>query len=141
MTALIGLFLAAFVAATPMLMSSEVVFLGLQAAGYDPVVLVLVASAGNVLGSCVTYGSGRAAETFRDRSWFPLKPEAMAKAQGWWQRWGRWSLLVAWAPGGDLLVALAGLMRVPLWQFLALVTVAKTGRYIAVAALAGTVLS
>ncbi len=141
MTALIGLFLAAFVAATPMLMSSEVVFLGLQAAGYDPVVLVLVASAGNVLGSCVTYGIGRAAETLRDRSWFPLKPEAMAKAQGWWQRWGRWSLLVAWAPGGDLLVALAGLMRVPLWQFLALVTVAKTGRYIAVAALAGTVLS
>ncbi len=141
MTALIGLFVAAFVAATPMIMSSEVVFLGLQAAGYDPVLLVLVASVGNVLGSCVTYAIGRGAETFRNRSWFPLKPEAMAKAQAWWQRWGLWSLLVAWAPGGDLVVALAGLMRVPLWKFLALVTLAKTGRYTVVAALAGTVLS
>lgn len=141
MTALAGLFLAAFLAATPVPMSSEVVFLGLQAAGFDPVTLVLVASVGNVLGSCVTYAIGRMAETFRSRSWFPLTPEAMARAQGWWQRWGLWSLLLAWAPGGDLLVALAGLMRVPPWKFLALVTLAKTGRYAVVAALAGTVIS
>lgn len=141
MIALAGLFAAAFLAATPVPMSSEAVFLGLQAAGFDPLTLVIVASAGNVLGSCVTFAIGRAAETFRDRGWFPLKPGALDRAQAWWQRWGLWSLLLSWAPGGDVLVALAGLMRVPLWQFLALVTLAKTARYAAVAALAGTVIA
>lgn len=121
-------------------MQSEVVFLALQAAGWPALALVVVASFGNVLGSCVTFAIGRGAETFRNRRWFPLTPAAMARAQGWWQRWGLWSLLVSWAPGGDVLVALAGLMRVPLWQFLALVTLAKTARYAALAAAASALI-
>lgn len=140
MTGLLGLFAAAFLAATPIPMQSEVVFLALQAAGWPALALVVVASVGNVLGSCVTFAIGRGAETFRNRRWFPLTPAAMARAQGWWQRWGLWSLLVSWAPGGDVLVALAGLMRVPLWQFLALVTLAKTARYAALAAAASALI-
>jgi membrane protein YqaA with SNARE-associated domain len=140
MTGLLGLFLAAFLAATPVPMQSEVVFLALQAAGWPALLLVAVASVGNVLGSCVTYAIGRGAETFRNRRWFPLTPAALARAQGWWQRWGLWSLLVSWAPGGDLLVALAGLMRVPVWQFLLLVTLAKTARYAVLAAAAATLI-
>ena len=140
MTGLAGLFFAAFLAATPFPMQSEVVFLALQAAGWTAPKLVLVASIGNVLGSCVTYAVGRGAETFRHRRWFPLSPAALAKAQGWWRRWGLWSLLLSWAPGGDLLVALAGLMRVPVWQFLALVTLAKTARYVVLAAAAAAAL-
>jgi membrane protein YqaA with SNARE-associated domain len=140
MTGFLGLFLAAFLAATPVPMQSEVVFLALQAAGWPALLLVAVASVGNVLGSCVTYAIGRGAETFRNRRWFPLTPAALARAQGWWQRWGLWSLLVSWAPGGDLLVALAGLMRVPVWQFLLLVTLAKTARYAVLAAAAATLI-
>jgi membrane protein YqaA with SNARE-associated domain len=140
MTGLLGLFLAAFLAATPVPMQSEVVFLALQAAGWPALLLVAVASVGNVLGSCVTYAIGRGAETCRNRRWFPLTPAALARAQGWWQRWGLWSLLVSWAPGGDLLVALAGLMRVPVWQFLLLVTLAKTARYAVLAAAAATLI-
>jgi membrane protein YqaA with SNARE-associated domain len=140
MTGLIGLFLAAFLAATPVPMQSEVVFLALQAAGWPALLLVAVASVGNILGSCVTYAIGRGAETFRNRRWFPLTPAALVRAQGWWQRWGLWSLLLSWAPGGDLLVALAGLMRVPVWQFLLLVTLAKTARYAVLAAAAATLI-
>ena len=91
MTGLAGLFLVAFLAATPVPAQSEVVFLALQAAGWAVLPLVVVASVGNVLGSCVTYGLGRGAERFRDRRWFPLTPPALARAQGWWGRWGRWS--------------------------------------------------
>ncbi len=140
MIGLSGLFLAAFLAATPIPMQSEVVFLALQAAGEPVLLLIAVASVGNVLGSCVTYAVGRGAESFRNRRWFPLTPAALARAQGWWQRWGIWSLLLSWAPGGDLLVALAGLMRVPLWQFLALVTLAKTARYAVLGAAAAAAL-
>lgn len=105
----------------------------LLATGHALLPLVAVASIGNILGSCVTYAMGRGAEQRRIRRWFPLPPDTLAKAQGWWGRWGLWSLLLSWAPGGDALVALAGLMRVPLWRFLLLVALAKTRRYAALA--------
>ncbi len=140
MTGLAGLFLAAFLAATPVPMQSEVVFVALHAAGWSLVPLIIVASLGNTLGSCVTYAFGRAIERLKDRPWFPLPPEKMARAEAFWARWGLWSLLMSWAPGGDVLVALAGVMRVPVWRFLALVALAKTGRYIVLAAAAAALI-
>lgn len=133
MIALFGLFLAALLAATPVPFNSEVPFLALQAAGWPALTLVLVASVGNVLGSCVTYGLGRGLGGYRDHPRFPIRPVQMAKAEDWFRRWGLWSLLFAWAPGGDVLVAVAGLLRVPLAIFLVLVTIAKTARYAALA--------
>ena len=131
MIALAGLFLAAFLAATPVPFQSELVFLGLQAAGWDTFLLVVVASIGNTLGSCITYGLGRWLSDQRDHRWFPLKPVQMARAEGWWSRWGLWLLLLSWAPFGDMIVALSGVLRVPFPVFLLLVAIAKTGRYIA----------
>jgi membrane protein YqaA with SNARE-associated domain len=131
--ALSGLFLAALLAATPVPFNSEVPFIAMQAAGWPALTLVLVASVGNILGSCVTYGIGRGLGGYRDHPRFPIRPVQMAKAEDWFRRWGLWSLLLAWAPGGDVLVAVAGLLRVPFAIFLALVTIAKTARYGALA--------
>jgi len=131
--ALIGLFLAALLAATPVPFNSEVPFIAMQAAGWPALTLVLVASVGNILGSCVTYGLGRGIGGYRDHPRFPIRPVQMAKAENWFRRWGLWSLLLAWAPGGDVLVAVAGLLRVPLAIFLVLVSIAKTARYAALA--------
>ena len=133
MIALIGLFLAALLAATPVPFNSEVPFIAMQAAGWPALTLVLVASVGNILGSCVTYGLGRGIGGYRDHPRFPIRPVQMAKAENWFRRWGLWSLLLAWAPGGDVLVAVAGLLRVPLAIFLVLVSIAKTARYAALA--------
>lgn len=133
MTALIGLFIAAFLAATPVPFQSEVVFLGLQAAGREAFWLIVVASVGNTLGSCVTYGLGRWLSDQRDHRWFPLRPVQMARAEGWFRRWGLWLLLLSWAPFGDMIVAVSGVLRVPFPVFLLLVAIAKTGRYIALA--------
>lgn len=131
MIALAGLFVAAFLAATPVPFQSELVFLGLQAAGWGTGLLVLVASIGNTLGSCVAYGLGRWLSDQRDHRRFPLQPDQMARAEGWWSRWGLWLLLLSWAPFGDMIVALSGVLRVPFPVFLVLVALAKTGRYIA----------
>jgi membrane protein YqaA with SNARE-associated domain len=131
MIALTGLFVAAFLAATPVPFQSELVFLGLQAAGWSSLALILVASIGNTLGSCVTYALGRWLADQRDHRWFPLKPDQMTRAEGWWGRWGLWLLLLSWAPFGDMIVALSGVLRVPFPIFLVLVALAKTGRYIA----------
>jgi membrane protein YqaA with SNARE-associated domain len=127
---LFGLFLAAFLAATPIPFQSEVVFLALLANKSAAVpFLILIASVGNVLGSCVTYAVGRGIGGQRSARWFPVRPEQLARAEVWFQKWGLWALLLSWAPGGDLIVALSGVMRVSIWRFLVLVSLAKTLRY------------
>jgi membrane protein YqaA with SNARE-associated domain len=129
--ALTGLFLAAFLAATPAPFQSEVVLLALQANDWPTGLLVIVASIGNTLGSCVTYALGRWLGDRRDHRWFPLRPDQLARSEGWFQRWGLWLLLLSWAPFGDMIVAVSGVLRVPFPVFLILVAIAKTGRYIA----------
>ncbi|MEQ9150542.1 MAG: YqaA family protein, partial [Parvibaculum sp.] len=120
LSAYAALFLAAFVAATLLPAQSESVLAGLLVAGgHSPVLLVLVAGIGNVLGSLVNYALGRAALRFRDRRWFPAGPAALERASRWYGRYGRWSLLMSWAPFiGDPLTVAAGILREPLWSFL-----------------------
>lgn len=132
-SALSGMFLAAFLAATPIPMQSELAFIALAASGWSLTALVIVASLGNILGSCVTYAAGRGLGGLGLWRWFHLPADKMARAETWFARWGRWSLLLSWLPGGDLLVLLAGTLRMPLLPFVALITLAKTGRYIALA--------
>lgn len=132
---LAGLFLAAFLAATLLPAQSEGVLAALVIAGGLPLwLLVAVATAGNVLGSVVNWLLGRGIASFRHKRWFPVSDKALVRAEGWYHRYGRWSLLFAWLPIiGDPLTVIAGTLREPLWLFLLLVTVGKAGRYIAVA--------
>lgn len=129
-----GLFLAAFLAATLAPAQSELLLAGLHAAGgHSPWALLAAASAGNVLGSALNWGLGRYLVNFQHRRWFPLKPESLDKATGWFRRWGAWSLLLAWVPViGDPLTFAAGALRVNFALFLVLVTIGKVARYAAV---------
>ena len=73
---------------------------------------------------------------FQDRRWFPVKPAQLARAEAQYRRYGRWSLLLSWAPFiGDPLTVVAGVLREPLPSFLLIVTIAKGGRYLIVIAL------
>ncbi len=131
-----GLFAVAFIAATILPAQSEAALVALLVAGtHSPILLVAIASLGNVSGAAVNWALGRGVERFSDRPWFPVSPRALDRATGWYRRWGRWSLLLSWAPiGGDALTVAAGVLREPLWSFLTLVTIAKTGRYVVLAA-------
>ena len=52
------------------------------------------------------------------------------RAQAQFQRYGVISLLFAWVPViGDPLTFFAGVMRIPFWQFMALVAIGKSLRY------------
>jgi len=132
-----GLFLAAFVAATIFPFQSEIALIGLLVVDdYTVSLLIIVASIGNTLGSVVNWLLGRGINTFRDRRWFPVKPAQLDKAIGWYRHYGQWSLLLSWAPFiGDPLTVAAGVLREPFWMFLLLVAIAKTGRYLVVAAI------
>jgi membrane protein YqaA with SNARE-associated domain len=127
----LGLFFAAFGAATLLPMQSEAVLVGLLISGdYSVWLLLGIATAGNVLGSVVNWWLGRSVERFKDRRWFPVSPRHLEKARTHYQRWGHWSLLLSWVPIiGDPLTLVAGVMREPFWRFLLLVTVAKGARY------------
>lgn len=131
-----GLFLSAFLSATLFPGQSEALLAGLVVAGHPPWWLIVVASAGNVLGSVFNWGIGRGIERFRDRRWFPATPAMLERAQRWYARYGKWSLLLSWAPViGDPLTLVAGVMRERFGIFLLLVTLAKAGRYLVVAVL------
>jgi len=126
-----GLFVAALAAATILPLQSEAFFVALLLAGdFPPGLLLLVASLGNILGSCVNWLLGRSIDRFRHRRWFPVKEPALLSAQRWYRKWGRWSLLLSWVPViGDPLTVVAGVLREPFLPFLILVAVAKAGRY------------
>lgn len=132
-----GLFLTAFAAATIFPMQSEAVLIGLLLSEhYSVFFLIAAASAGNILGAMVNWWLGRGLERFRGRRWFPVSATGLARAQAWYGRYGRWSLLASWVPFiGDPLTVVAGVMREPLWSFVALVSLAKIGRYVVLAGL------
>ena len=130
-----GLFFSALIAATILPMQSEAVLVGLLLSDYSPWLLLTVASIGNVLGSAINWLLGRGLERFRDRPWFPASGASLARAQAWYRRYGKWSLLLSWAPlVGDPLTIVAGVLREPFPMFLLLVTIAKVGRYLVLAA-------
>lgn len=128
-----SLFLVALVAATIFPAQSELLLAGLHASGnYHDGLLILVATIGNVAGSTINWALGRYLMHFQDRRWFPVSRPLVERATGWYQRFGVWSLLLAWVPViGDPLTLVAGILRVDLRLFLLLVTVGKLGRYVA----------
>ena len=129
--AYIGLFFAAFGAATLLPLQSEALLVGLMLSDqYWLWLLLTVATLGNVLGSLVNWWLGRRVERFRERRWFPVSPAHLDKARVHYQRYGQWSLLLSWLPIiGDPLTLIAGVMREPLGRFLLIVTLAKGARY------------
>ncbi len=130
MEAYLGLFFISFLAASFLPAYSEVFFTGLVVAGYDPLALWCWATAGNTLGSLLNWLIGRYLLHFQGRKWFPVKQHNLTKAQTWFQRFGIWSLLLAWAPiGGDALTFIAGVMRVRFLPFIILVGIGKGLRY------------
>jgi membrane protein YqaA with SNARE-associated domain len=132
---LFSLFFVAFASATILPLQSELMLTALIVGKqYWLPVLLLVAGTGNTLGAVVNWWLGRKAETYKDRSWFPVSPEKLAAAQARYHRFGKYSLLLSWLPiGGDALTVAAGLMREPLPIFLTFVALAKFGRYIVLA--------
>jgi membrane protein YqaA with SNARE-associated domain len=137
--ALAGLFGSAFLAGSILPAQSEAVLAALLLAGAQPPwLLVMVATIGNVAGAVLNYWLGRSAERFRNRRWFPLSAAGWERSAAWFNRWGVATLLLSWVPIiGDGFTVLAGAARTRFALFLALVTLAKGGRYALLAAALG----
>ena len=130
----LSLFIISFLAATILPFSSELTLAGMMAtSSYDNLLLLLVASLGNVLGSAVNWILGFYSRNLSTKKWFPFKDEQIEKSSRWFNKFGRWSLLFAWVPIiGDPLTLAAGLLRVRFVEFLILVTIGKVSRYVVI---------
>lgn len=134
--ALLGLFASAFLAATLLPAQSEAVLVGLLLAHPASVaVLIATASLGNTLGAMVNWLLGLGIQRFRNKRWFPVSARQLEHAERHYRRFGRWSLLLSWMPiVGDPLVLVAGVLREKFWIVFLLTALAKTGRYLVLAA-------
>ena len=130
----LSLFIISFLAATILPFSSELTLGGLVAtSSYDNLLLLIVASLGNVLGSVVNWILGSYSRNLAKKKWFPFKDEQIEKSSKWFNKFGRWSLLFSWVPIiGDPLTLAAGLLRVKFIQFLILVSIGKVSRYLVI---------
>lgn len=132
-----GLFLAALAAGSIMPVPSEAALVALILTSDQPVwIAVAVATVGNVTGSMINWTLGQGIERLRGTRWFPASEATIERAGRWYHRYGRWSLLLSFVPIiGDPLTIVAGVMKESLWFFFIVVTIAKLGRYVVVAAL------
>ena len=128
----LSLFAISFLAATILPFSSELTLAGLiVTSNYDNLLLLMVASFGNVLGSVVNWVLGFYSRNLTTKKWFPFKDKQIENSSKWFGKFGKWSLLFAWVPIiGDPLTLVAGLLRVRFLDFIILVTSGKVSRYV-----------
>ena len=92
--------------------------------------LLVSATAGNLLGSLITYWMGIGGNALMHKRWLGMDEQSLQRAERQFQKWGVYSLLLAWLPVvGDPLCLLAGLMRVAILPFILLVGAGKFLRY------------
>ena len=135
----LSLFSISFLAATVLPLSSELTLAGLIAtSNYDNLLLLIVASFGNILGSVVNWVFGFYSINLTTKKWFPFKDKQIENSSKWFNKLGKWSLLFTWVPIiGDPLTLAAGLLRVKFIEFLILVSIGKVSRYLIVFYLMG----
>ena len=128
----LSLFVISFLAATILPFSSELTLAGLIAtSNYDNLLLLIVASFGNVLGSVINWVLGFYSRNLSTKKWFPFKHKQIENSSKWFNKFGKWSLLFAWVPIiGDPLTLVAGLLRVRFLDFIILVAIGKVSRYV-----------
>ena len=129
---LLGLFIGNFLAATVIPFSSDALYIAVLALMKRPMACFLVATAGNWLGSVVTYYIGRLGKWEWIEKWFKVKPETLAKQKEKIDKWGVWLALIAWVPFiGDVFVIALGFYRTKPLPTIILLLIGKALRFLA----------
>ena len=133
--------LISFLAATILPFSSEVVLTTMYLSNsFEPYFLLIFASIGNIMGSITNWYLGKKISLFQNRKWFPVSPDQLERSRKYFQKYGLWSLLLAWVPIiGDPLTLLAGVLKVRFSIFFLLVSISKISRYVFILYLASFV--
>ena len=126
-----GMMVAAFMAGTVFPFNSELVMLGLAAAGLNPWKLIFWGTVGNVAGGMFNYGLGLLGKAQWFVDYCHIKQEKMDKVENWIQKFGPWLASVSFLPGlGSVICVGLGMMRANPWITLLAMTLGKGIRYI-----------
>jgi len=127
---LAALFVLSFCASTLLPLGSEWLVVTLLLRGNSPAAVVAVATVGNSLGSATNYVIGRYGWRRFGKRASALNRLRLRRARYWFNRYGSYSLLLAWLPViGDPLCLISGMLATPWLRFAVLVTTGKAARY------------
>ncbi len=130
-----ALFVLSFLASTVLPVGSEWLLIGLIIKSWDAEQVVAVATVGNYLGACTTYGIGHWGSDFFMHKVLRINADQSEKAAVLFKKYGSWSLLLSWLPlVGDPLCLVAGSLRLNFLLFSCFVFIGKLARYALVAA-------
>ena len=126
-----GMLAAAFLAGSFFPFSSEAVMAGLQAAGLEPLPLVIYGSIGNVLGSMFNYGVGRMGKMEWIEKYLHVKKEKLDQAERFMAGRGAWMGFFAFIQIlGSAITIVLGLTRANIIISTISITIGKVLRYI-----------
>ena len=108
----LGLFIGAFLAATLIPFSSDVLLVGLLAAGGDPVISIVVATLGNWLGGMTSYWLGWLGKWEWLERWFGINRQKLESQKQRVDRYGSLLAFFTWVPlVGDVMAVALGFYR------------------------------
>lgn len=108
----VGVFIAAFLAATVLPFSSEIVLTGVLMAGAGYWECMIAASLGNFLGGMSCYYLGRAGKIEWIEKYLKLNLQKVLRIQRWMEGRGAWMAFFVFLPGiGDFIAVAMGFLR------------------------------
>ena len=126
----IGLFIGSFVAATIVPFSSDVLLVGILAAGGNVWLSVLVATVGNWAGGLTSYWIGWIGRWEWIEKYLKLDPVKLQKVQDWIKGKGSWMGFFVFLPGiGDFIAVALGFLRANIWVVAISMFLGKAIRY------------
>ena len=127
----LGMFISALLAATILPFSSDVVLMGLVAAGCSPVAIVIVATLGNWAGGLISYGMGWLGKMEWLEKYFRVKHESIVKQKARVDKWGPLLAITSWIPFvGDIFAIVLGFYKAKFWPTAWWLLVGKCLRYV-----------
>ena len=133
----LGMFLSALIAGTVVPFSSEAVLVACISMGLNPMLCVLAATAGNMIGGMTCYWLGSLGNMKWIECYFGVNEKKLKRAERFVKGRGAWMAFFMFIPFlGEAIGVVLGLMRANVWITTIAMFLGKSFRYIAIAATA-----
>jgi membrane protein YqaA with SNARE-associated domain len=130
----LGLFGGTFLSATIIPFASEAFVIAMLLGGYDPWMVVIIASIGNWAGGMTNYIIGYVLDYHVLEKRFRISTARLEKFRTWSQHYGIWLAFITWVPIlGDPLTIALGFFRLTWWKVALLSFAGKALRYVVLA--------
>ncbi|MFI3321757.1 MAG: YqaA family protein [Rikenellaceae bacterium] len=128
----LGLFIGAFLAATVIPFSSDVMLVALLATGADAITATIVATAGNWIGGLSSYYLGYIGKWEWIEKYLRVKEETLVKQKKRVDKYGAALALFSWLPGiGDVLAIALGFYKTSFKTTAIYMLIGKGARFVA----------